>query len=477
MAQHSSTLYNVQGGSPPRTHVRPRNLQTENIIVRVLHVHHAPPSRQKHVQGTPSEQVDANFSSRSPPSGHLCSLHMRSDEEEQRLPRPRVLVLGSGVNGLTAALTLALEGFAPRIVSADPPFETVSVGAGAIWEYPPFAATPEELACRLALASRPFLDALSRSGSSTGVVMRRSHYAWRSPPPHVAAPAWRSVVSDFAAGVDPIYSEELRGGHSHRVPVLFMRAYLAWLLGACATAGVEFLPLRRLRSVRDVEAAAREAGGGAEGDGSTLTLVVNCLGMGSGEVFGDASMLPIKGQLVYLHAPHVTDCYDDSDCPDGLTYVVPQSGGVLACAGAAIEGDGDPEPDAALERAILARCRRSFPSLAAAPVVGRWAGLRPGRRGGIRIEPETTPGGVSVLHCYGHAGSGVILSWGSAMRVCELAVAAARAAGAELWPRAPPPELSGFERLKRLSAAAFRNEAVPPGGHREEALPMSHSKL
>jgi len=47
------------------------------------------------------------------------------------------------------------------------------------------------------------------------------------------------------------------------------------------------------------------------------------------------------------------------------------------------------------------------------------AGIRPYRRGGIRIERESL-GGKTLIHNYGHGGAGVTLSWGSAEEVVRL---------------------------------------------------------
>ena len=46
----------------------------------------------------------------------------------------------------------------------------------------------------------------------------------------------------------------------------------------------------------------------------------------------------VRGTLVYVHCPHVTDVYDDADDPDGLaTYIIPQGDtGIVACGGEAV---------------------------------------------------------------------------------------------------------------------------------------------
>ena len=56
------------------------------------------------------------------------------------------VVVGGGVMGLTCALRLLERGFSVRLVARDRPENTVSIGAGAIWEFPPFKVAPQERA-------------------------------------------------------------------------------------------------------------------------------------------------------------------------------------------------------------------------------------------------------------------------------------------------------------------------------------------
>jgi len=54
-----------------------------------------------------------------------------------------------------------------------------------------------------------------------------------------------------------------------------------------------------------------------------------------------------------------------------------------------------------------------LPRLSQEDVIGYKAGLRPYRSNGIRLEPEYWQGKL-IIHDYGHGGSGISLSWGSA---------------------------------------------------------------
>ena len=104
-------------------------------------------------------------------------------------------------------------------------------------------------------------------------------------------------------------------------------------------------------------------------------------------------------------------------CPtfgaDGMVYVVPRGTDVV-CGGTALDGVESTSPDPAEAERILARCRALVPALAGAQVLGHAVGVRPARPA-VRLERSG-----DVVHCYGHGGAGVTLSWGCADEVTRL---------------------------------------------------------
>ena len=82
------------------------------------------------------------------------------------------------------------------------------------------------------------------------------------------------------------------------------------------------------------------------------------------------------------------------------------------------EGEWDRRPDPDVAKRILERGVELVPSLAGARVVGHKVGLRPARPE-VRVEAEAVDG-RTVVHCYGHGGAGVTLSWGCADEVALL---------------------------------------------------------
>ena len=101
-------------------------------------------------------------------------------------------------------------------------------------------------------------------------------------------------------------------------------------------------------------------------------------------------------------------------------------------------------PDRPQSLHTLQRCQELAPALVGAPILGEWAGLRPIREGGIRLERASCGvRGVPVLYNYGHGGSGVVVSWGCAAEVVHLAhqVAHERGQAHCLVPKAVTPLL------------------------------------
>jgi D-amino-acid oxidase len=83
------------------------------------------------------------------------------------------------------------------------------------------------------------------------------------------------------------------------------------------------------------------------------------------------------------------------------------------------DGEWDRRPDPAVARRLLAGAAELVPELARAPVLGHRVGLRPVRPS-VRLDAETAPGGGLVVHCYGHGGAGVTVSWGCADEVAAI---------------------------------------------------------
>ncbi len=134
-------------------------------------------------------------------------------------------------------------------------------------------------------------------------------------------------------------------------------------------------------------------------------------------------MQPIRGQIVRVYCPSVTQFAFDEHDHNNIMYIIPRND-LVVLGGTAQEGNWDTGICSRTADAIIQRCGKIFPELLTAPVVSHWAGLRPGRSA-IRVElAEAGPASVTTLpliHNYGHGGSGMTTAWGCARTVAELA--------------------------------------------------------
>jgi D-amino-acid oxidase len=302
----------------------------------------------------------------------------------------RVVVVGAGVIGLTCAHRLVRAGHTVEVWSRDAVQDTTSAVAAALWY--PFRALPEDAVTRWAGATYDMLAILSVR-PETGVALLRGRELFRTPRPD---PWWAAAVPRLRRVTDP--PPGYADGYELAAPVVRMPTYLPWLLDELAAAGVRL----QARTLTDL-GPARDA----------ADVVVNCTGLGARSLVGDRELTGVRGQVVRVADPGLAGWTMDDDHPEGMVYVVPRGTDVV-CGGTAVDGDESLEPDPDEAKRILARCREVVPELAEAPVLGHAVGVRPGRTV-VRLEREG-----DVVHCYGHGGAGVTLSWGCADEVVGL---------------------------------------------------------
>jgi D-amino-acid oxidase len=142
-------------------------------------------------------------------------------------------------------------------------------------------------------------------------------------------------------------------------------------------------------------------------------IVVNCAGLGARELTGDASLVPIRGQVVRVEPGHTRRFIQAGGGAD-LAYVIPRHD-CTVLGGTQDVGAWDLTVVPETAEAIRQRCIALEPDLANAKVLSHAVGLRPGRPE-PRLETERCSAGT-IVHNYGHGGGGVTLSWGCAEEV------------------------------------------------------------
>lgn len=309
----------------------------------------------------------------------------------------RITVIGAGVIGLSVAHELATAGHQVTLVADADTAETVSSVAAAVWF--PYRSERGDQADHLLERSLTRFNELSIIPGAaieqrTGTVVERVADSDRS---------WARFLPDALEATRGQLPPGALSGVRATVPVIMIPAYLPWLRQEVAGKGVIF----KQGKINDLSEL-----------GTSADAAVIATGIRGGELLGGDSLIyPIRGQIVRLANPGLTEWITDEDNPDGLTYVFPRREDIIV-GGTAIEGSWDTAVDLETERAILKRASKLVPALAEQPVLGRAAGLRPARQ---KIRLEYVSGyDLPVIAAYGHGGAGVSLSWGTAERVLSL---------------------------------------------------------
>jgi len=295
----------------------------------------------------------------------------------------RIVVVGAGVTGLSVAVRLLEAGHRVDVLARDLPLETTSSVAAALWY--PYLALPREKVASWAKTSYDVFASLAGHGVP-GVLMRRGTEVFSEPTPD---PWWRDAVPALER-ITP--GEPYADAWSFVSPVIDMPRYLGWLAGQVEDLGGTITRMA-LSALPD-----------------RAEVVVNATGLGARRMAGDPSVLPVRGQVVYVEQVGVDHWWLDGAGP---VYVVPRSKDVVV-GGTDDEGEWDRRPDPDVAKLILERAVELVPELARARVLGHKVGLRPARPE-VRLERVD-----HVIHCYGHGGAGVTLAWGCADDVAEM---------------------------------------------------------
>jgi D-amino-acid oxidase len=258
----------------------------------------------------------------------------------------------------------------------------------ALWY--PYLAFPLDLVTGWSAATYRELELLAKL-DDTGVLLREGTELHHAVTPD---PWWRSAVPTLTRVADP--PAPFADGWTFVAPVVEMPVYLRWLVERIDELGGT-LTRMALRALPD----------GAE-------VVVNATGLGARQTAQDQTVFPVRGQVVYVEQIGLDRWWLDETGP---TYVVPRSDDIVV-GGTDDEGDWSRTPDPVVAQQILDRAVRIVPELAKAKVIAHKVGLRPARPA-VRLELEER-GRSRVVHCYGHGGAGVTLSWGCADAVASL---------------------------------------------------------
>jgi D-amino-acid oxidase len=321
-----------------------------------------------------------------------------------------VAIIGAGVSGSTCGVVFAERGYRTAIFAKETGQQTTSGAAAALWF--PYDAEPAERVIPWALDGYRALIDLSRD-SRAGVSMIELRQFSRAP--GIQIPDW--AISLGAQAVIPstpfvmssevetslaVNSSFFKSGFALTVPLMDTTIYLDYLENRFVAAGGSMIADVQLEKLEEVD--------------QKFDLVINCAGIGARELVQDVDLEPHRGQVAVVPRIEGFSCAIVCD-DEPLMYAIPRRNDCVF--GGTNDISSDLAADPATTGRIVAECSRVL-KIEKPNVLAERVGLRPFRKSGVRLQRDQLRDGRTVIHNYGHGGSGFTLSWGCAREVVGL---------------------------------------------------------
>jgi len=324
----------------------------------------------------------------------------------------RVAIVGAGVSGLTCGVVFAERGHRTAIFAKEIGQQTTSGAAAALWF--PYDVEPANKVIPWALETfRTLIDLAGSAESGVSIIELRQFSRtgaiqipdWALPLGGRSLPS--SIMSSQVETSLDQKSVEFAGGFVLNVPLMDTTIYLGYLANRFLKADGQIIENVCFEKLEDVD--------------PKFDLVINCAGIGARELAHDADLESHRGQVAIV--PRIKDLPYAVVCDDApLMYAIPRRNDCVF--GGTNDLNDDLGVDSETTARIVAECSRALkiekPNLLAERV-----GLRPFRKSGVRVERAHLRDGRTLVHNYGHGGSGFTLSWGCAEEVFDLATGSA----------------------------------------------------
>ncbi|MFC9730701.1 FAD-dependent oxidoreductase [Streptomyces roseolus] len=362
----------------------------------------------------------------------------------------RVLVIGAGVSGLTTALELSRakddngeSRYHVQVVAERPADQTVSVIAGALWEFPPAVCGQHGNQLSIMRSKRWSVESykefakIAEAHPKAGVLMATSNFYFgikieddwleRTKMLELKKLSEAGEIQGFRRMTEEDLrkvpaSFKVKDGYQLTVPAVDTPIYTRWLRDQLKKQPNVTITYGKRITDRLVPQSAKLR------QDYDVDAIVNATGMGAAELAG-ACMVPLRGALIrvpvdrFPKPPKTAYAISKTAHQQDMVFIVPRHthlilGGLVEPS----EYDTHLGKDYQPFKDMFARNKRFAPELLkdvelSDTDVDVITGLRPYRVENVCVEKEY---GFNIVHNFGHGGSGFSLSYGCARETIGL---------------------------------------------------------
>lgn len=343
----------------------------------------------------------------------------------------KIVVLGSGVSGLTSALQLKRDNpeydvtVIGRHIPGDWDPEYTSPFAGANWAS--FSEPGDIRQQQFDAVAYPEFKRLAAEDPQAGVwAIPNTHYYTAEglrKKGHRAVP-WYKDLTNLRELPKSELPEGIEFGTTYDGVVISTQVYLQYLSQKLLGLGVPVLRVPTLQSVDDARKYHHS--------GQPADLVVNALGLLVSKLAGfddDKENYPVRGQVLIVRntSKQKLSVSGFEGYPEDAFYLMPRKEGGAIIGGCFSRNTRDGKEDPELTKRIIERALKYAPDLVdpsyknnptEIEIVRVGVGMRPFRESGPRVEAD--PAKPWLVHNYGAGAGGYQGSYGFANKVVEI---------------------------------------------------------